>query len=331
MDFITPGYEDMELSTQILIKEAINRNINVEVMDRKDNFIRLQIEKKIEYIKQATRTSADRYISPLIMENKLVTKQILNEKGINIPNGKSFEDINAAINSYHQFTDIDIVIKPKSTNFGIGITILKKNESKKIYKKAVLEAFKFDSSILIEEFINGKEYRFLIIGDEVIGVLQRIPANIIGDNIHTIKELIYKKNRSPLRGTGYKSPLENIKTGDIEKSFLKLQGKNFNYIPKKNEQIFLRKNSNISTGGDSIDYTDKIPETYKTIALNAARAVGAKFCGADMIIQKIEEKPDNTNYCIIELNFNPAIHIHSFPFKGKNRYPEKKILNLLGF
>ena len=33
------GYEDMELSTQILMKEAILRGISVEVLDRFDNFI----------------------------------------------------------------------------------------------------------------------------------------------------------------------------------------------------------------------------------------------------------------------------------------------------
>ena len=117
----------------------------------------------------------------------------------------------------------------------------------------------------------------------------------------------------------------------IEKNFLKLQNKNIQYIPEKNEQVFLRKNSNISTGGDSIDYTDEIIDEYKNIALDAARVVQAKICGADIIIKNINEKPSENNYAIIELNFNPAIHIHNFPYKGKNREIGKKILNLLGF
>ena len=41
MNFQVPGYEDLELSTQILIREAINRNINVEILDRKENFLKL--------------------------------------------------------------------------------------------------------------------------------------------------------------------------------------------------------------------------------------------------------------------------------------------------
>jgi D-alanine-D-alanine ligase-like ATP-grasp enzyme len=65
--------------------------------------------------------------------------------------------------------------------------------------------------------------------------------------------------------------------------------------------------------------------------VEAAKAVGAKICGADIIIRDIKEKPNKENHSIIELNFNPALHIHDFPYKGKNRQVEKKVLDLLGF
>ncbi|MDP4094888.1 MAG: carboxylate--amine ligase, partial [Bacillota bacterium] len=80
----TEDYKRLELSTQMLIKEAVSRGIQVEVLDWDDNFIRLVRDGRTEYVKQATKTSADTYISPLIMENKEVTKLILREKGINV-------------------------------------------------------------------------------------------------------------------------------------------------------------------------------------------------------------------------------------------------------
>ena len=40
-------------------------------------------------------------------------------------------------------------------------------------------------------------------------------------------------------------------------------------------------------------------------------------------------KDENSNYSIIELNFNPAIHIHSYPYKGKERNIAKDVLGLL--
>jgi glutamate--cysteine ligase len=331
MNFITPGYDDLELSTQILIKEALSRGIAVDVLDWSDNFIRLKNEDKIEYIKQATRTSADTYISALIMENKDVTKKLLNEKGIRVPAGKLYHCPDVAFGSYEEYAGKDIVVKPNSTNFGEGVSIITDNVSIGIYEQALLEAFKSDDAVIIEEFISGKEFRFLVIDNRVIGVLHRVAANVAGDGINSVRELVRIKNENPLRGEGYNRPLEKIKTGAHEESFLQMEGKNFDYIPAIGEIVYLRKNSNISTGGDSIDYTDMIMYEYKEIAVRAAEAVGAKICGIDMIIRDIKEKPDDKNYGIIELNFNPAIHIHSFPLEGENRHAERAILDLLGF
>jgi glutamate--cysteine ligase len=328
---LSPDYKKLELSTQILIKEALSRNIEVDVLDINDNFIRLKKNNKVEYIKQATKTSLDTYITPLIMENKEVTKIILRENKINVPFGISVKSIDMALERLEDFLHKDIVVKPKSTNFGQGVVILKNLESKEDFISSVEQALKYDSSVLIEEFIPGKEYRFLVIGDEVAAILHRVPANVIGDGAHTIEELVTEKNKDPLRGKGYVTPLEKINIGYIEIDYLKAQNKTPQYIPAANEIVYIRENSNISTGGDSIDFTDDIISEYKTIAVNAAKAVGAKICGADIIINDIHAVPNEKNHSIIELNFNPALHIHDFPYKGNNREVEKKVLDLLGF
>ena len=328
-EFNLVGYEDLELSTQILILDAIKRGIEFNIMDRLENFISLSDGERVEYVKQATKTSKDSYITALIMENKLVTKDILRENNIRVPKGKDYDNIDEAKKDFRLFKDEKIVIKPKSTNFGLGISIFPGEYSREDYDKAVEIAFREDSSILIEEFMTGKEYRFLVIGEEVVGILHREPANVIGNGESTIEELVFEKNKDPLRGRGYKTPLEKIKLGEIEEMFLKNQGLSFKYIPKNGEKIYLRENSNISTGGDSIDFTDKIHPSYKEVALKSAKAVKALICGVDMVIDNIEEEAKEKNHGIIELNFNPAIHIHCFPYKGENRKAGEKILDLL--
>lgn len=328
-EFNLIGYEDLELSTQILILDAIKRGIEFKIMDRLENFISLSNGEKIEYVKQATKTSKDSYITALVMENKLVTKEILKKGGIRVPKGKNYDDIEEAKRDFRLFKDDKIVIKPKSTNFGLGISIFTGGYSKEDYDRAVEIAFNEDKSILIEEFMTGKEYRFLVIDNEVVGILHREPANVIGDGERRIRDLVIEKNKNPLRGKGYKTPLEKIKLGEIEEMFLKNQGLTFDYIPKNGEKIYLRENSNISTGGDSLDFTDEIDESYKIVAKKAAKAVGAIITGVDMVIDDIKEEANKKNHGIIELNFNPAIHIHCFPYKGKNRKVGEKILNLL--
>lgn len=320
--FKLEGYEDLELSTQILMKEAIKRGIKVDIVDRSDNFIALTKEKKREYVKQATKTSKDNYVTVLMMENKVVTKKVLEKEGIVVPEGIEVQSLTSLQDQLWKYEKKPIVVKPKSTNFGLGISIFPQGASKEDIAHAYTLAAQHDETVLVEEFIQGKEYRFLIIGEEVVGILHRVPANVVGDGERTIEQLVNLKNTNPLRGKGYKTPLEKIQLDDQVIVFLRLQGKDITYIPTKDEVVYLRENSNISTGGDSIDYTDDIPQHFKQIAVQAAEAVGATICGVDMMIEGDE-------YAIIELNFNPAIHIHCYPYIGKERNIAKKVLSLL--
>ena len=327
--FVFKGYEDMELSTQILLKEAVKRGITIELLDRADNFVALKKYGETEYVKQATKTTKDNYISVLLMENKVVTKKILKDKGINVPMGGEWYQLEDALCHLSDLKNKPIVIKPKSTNFGKGISIFPEGTKEEDLESAFKEAFKHDNTVLIEEFIKGKEYRFLVIGEEVVGILHRVPANVVGDGVHTIKELVSLKNQDPLRGKGYRRPLEKIHLDETARLFLKAQGLDFESIPEEGRCIYLRENSNISTGGDSIDYTDLICDHFKQLAVEASHAVGAKICGVDMMIENVADS--KSSYAVIELNFNPAIHIHSYPYKGKERNIAHKILKLLGF
>ncbi|MGL1894518.1 MAG: bifunctional glutamate--cysteine ligase GshA/glutathione synthetase GshB [Spirochaetaceae bacterium] len=329
--FSLKGYEELELSTQILVKEALLKGLKVKILDVNENFISIRSGEKIEYIKQATKTSLDSYSTVLVMENKAITKRVLAENGVSVPQGGIYTNKLAAIDDFYKYNSKKIVIKPNNTNFGIGITILNSGFSKVDFEQGINLGFANDETVLIETFFPGEEYRFTIINSEVCGILKRVPANIIGDGKSTIEQLITIKNQDPLRGLGYKKPLEHLKLGESELLFLKNQNLNIASIPNKDELIYIRENSNISTGGDSLDFTDSVDKSYFVEAIKAAKAVGANITGVDMMIKDIKEKRTNDNATIIELNFNPAIHIHCYPYRGKNRKLGVKVLEALGF
>lgn len=322
------GFEKWEMSTQILIKEALTRGIKVTSMDAADNIILLAKNGHQEYVKQATKTSADTYITPLLMENKVVTKKILKIKGIPVPDGEEYFSYEEAKQRLPKYIGKKVVIKPKSTNYGLGICIYDQGGTIEELLEGAQIAFEHDNTILIEAHIPGLEYRFLTMGDEVVAVLHRRPANVIGDGFSTIQSLIDKKNEHPYRGDGHTSPLKKIELDGQSIMFLKKQGLSNESIPQNGEMIFLRGNSNISTGGDSIDFTEKMHPHFSEIALNAAKAFDAKFCGVDIIIEDYS-KPDS-NYGIIELNYNPMIVMHAFPFEGKERRLGYNILKTIG-
>lgn len=325
------GFREMELSTQIFMFDAIQKGVQVKVLDESDQFLRLQFQDHVEYVKNANMTSKDSYIVPLIMENKTVTKKVLKEAEFRVPGGAEFSSMEEAVKAYPRFAEQAFVIKPKSTNYGLGITIFKEGASLEDYQAGLAIAFREDSSVLVEEFMPGTEYRFFVIDGEVQAIMLRVPANVIGDGIRTVKELVEEKNSDPLRGTNHRAPLELIQLGELEQLMLKEQGLTIESVPQANQIVYLRENSNISTGGDSIDMTDEFSEAYKKIAVSAVEALGAKISGIDLIIpdKEIDPTTDKKAYGIIEANFNPAMHMHVYPFAGKGRRLTMNVLKLL--
>ena len=324
------AYDNMELSTQAVIEDAIKNGIKVTVIDENDQFIRLENKDHVEYVKNGNMTSKDSYISPLIMENKVVTKKVLDEKGFRVPKGYEVSSLEEALQKFNYIKNKPIVIKPKSTNFGLGITIFKNGTSSiDNYSKAIEFALKEDKDILIEEFIEGTEYRFFVIEGKTEAVLLRVPANVVGDGKHTIRQLVDMKNANPLRGDAKKTPLKKIELGEIEKLQLNEQGLTFESILPENKVAYLRENSNISTGGDSIDMTDSVHDSYKKLAVEITDAMMAKVCGVDLIIPDIIEEMNGENYGVIEANFNPMMIMHIYPHSGKSRRLSLNVLKML--
>ncbi|MEI5994212.1 bifunctional glutamate--cysteine ligase GshA/glutathione synthetase GshB [Candidatus Enterococcus mansonii] len=325
------GFRNMELSTQLFLFDAIQKGVEVEILDEQEQFLKLKHKNHVEYVKNANMTSKDSYIVPLIMENKTVTKKVLAEAGFTVPTGDEFDKLEYAEQAYVKYAEKAFVIKPKTTNYGLGITIFKEGASLADYTEALALAFKEDSAVLVEEFMPGTEYRFFVLDDQVRAIMLRVPANVVGDGVRSVEALVAEKNLNPLRGTNHRSPLEIIQLGDVERLMLKEQNLLVTSVPEKDQIVYLRENSNVSTGGDSIDVTDTFDESYKQIAIEAVRALGAKICGIDLIVpdKSVQGTKNSRTYGIIEANFNPAMHMHAYPHSGKGRHLTMDVLRML--
>ena len=97
------------------------------------------------------------------------------------------------------------------------------------------------------------------------------------------------------------------------------------YIPKEDEVIILRENSNCSTGGESVNMTDKMPERFKKIAEQAAKIFKAKVCGVDIIINDLEKD----EYTIIEINDDPGYQVNEWPYEGEETRVGTEVLRML--
>lgn len=324
------GFTDMELSTQILLFDAIQKGVKATILDQADQFLQLDFAGRREYVKNANMTSKDSYVVPLMMANKTVTKKVLHQAGFPVPAGGEYDDMASALRAFPQYQKKAIVVKPKSTNYGLGISIFKEPATLANYEQALEIAFKEDQAVLVEEFLPGTEYRFFVLDGRVEAVMLRVPANVVGDGRRSVRELVAAKNQDPLRGSHHRSPLELIQLGPIEELMLAEQGYTFDSVVPPEVTVYLRENSNVSTGGDSIDMTDEIPQDYQEVAIAAVNALGAKISGIDLIIPDLHV-PANTPgaYGIIEANFNPAMHMHVYPYAGKSRRLTMAVLKYL--
>lgn len=205
------AFDNMELSTQALLFDVIQKGIHTEILDENDQFLCLKHGDHIEYVKNGNMTSHDSYISPLIMENKVVTKKVLQKAGFNVPQSVEFTSLEKAVASYALFENRAVVIKPKSTNYGLGITIFQQGvQNREDFAKALEIAFREDKEVMVEDYLVGTEYRFFVLGDETLAVLLRVPANVVGDGVHSVAELVAMKNDHPLRGDGSRTPLKKL-------------------------------------------------------------------------------------------------------------------------
>ena len=257
---------------------------------------------------------------------------MLAKAGFNVPQSVEFTSLEQAVASYPLFEGRAVVIKPKSTNYGLGISIFQQGvHNRDDFAKAVEIAFREDKEIMVEDYLVGTEYRFFVLGEETLAVLLRVPANVVGDGVHTVAELVATKNAHPLRGDGSRTPLKKIALGDIEQLQLKEQGLTVDSIPAKDQLVQLRANSNISTGGDSIDMTDEMHDSYKRLAVGITKAMGAAVCGVDLIIPNLKKPAEASlsSWGVIEANFNPMMMMHIFPYAGKSRRLTQNVIKML--
>lgn len=77
--------------------------------------------------------------------------------------------------------------------------------------------------------------------------------------------------------------------------------------------------------------TDAVDPSYKRIAEAMARTIDVQITGIDLIIPDIKQPSTHIKpgYTLIEMNYNPAMNMHAYVYKGKGRRVTQDVLNLL--
>src|SRR5699024_5599391 len=181
-----------------------------------------------------------------ICDDKDLTKQFLKKENVPVPQGEMFgiDKPKGELIKYGLALGFPLVVKPTDGNAGKGVfaNITTEEELSEVVDY-VREELEFED-VIVEKYVEGEEFRIYVLEDRVLGAMNRVPANIVGDGIHTIRELIHQKNAQRKLNPHLTSRLIKIDR-EIE-AILEEKEYELNSIPKKDEVIYLREKSNLS-------------------------------------------------------------------------------------
>ena len=275
---------------------------------------------------QATTTSKTNMISVDIAGNKHATKKLLGEMGVPVPKGYKIRDEDE-LESTVKAVGYPCVIKPLDGNHGKGASVgIRDLEHAKI---AFEKAKEYSRWIIVEQMIEGADFRALVVNNRLIAVAERIPANIVGDGKSTIQELIDATNADPRRGYGHENVLTQITIDSQTMRCIEAKDYTLESVLESGEILHLKTTANISTGGTAIDRTDEVHPENVFLFERIAKIIGLDVAGVDIIAPNVSEPLRENGGGIIEVNAAPGFRMHLAPSEGIGRNVAEHVVNML--
>ncbi|WP_075791161.1 cyanophycin synthetase [Massilia putida] len=275
---------------------------------------------------QATITGATNHVAVGIASDKQLTKTLLDQAGVPVPAGATVSTLEDALRVARRLGG-PVTVKPLDANQGKGVTVA--CATREDIARAFDFARKYGPRVIVEEHLQGRDYRVLVTGRKVAAASWRRPPHVTGDGVSTIRALVAIENRNPARGDGHANILTKIPLDDLALQVLAQQGYDLDAVPPEGRVVDLRGNANLSTGGTAEDVTDLLPEETRDICIRAARTIGLDVAGIDIVCQDIARPLRGQKGGIIEVNAAPGIRMHQYPSRGTPRDAGAAIVDAL--
>ena len=264
---------------------------------------------------QAAEIDATSAVAESIAQDKDLTKRLLHAAGVPVPLGRPVaspeEGWAVALE-----VGLPVVVKPQDGNQGKGVTV-------NITERAALDAAYANAieygTVMVERFLPGHDFRLLVVGDQLVAAARREPPQVLGDALHTVRELVDLVNLDPRRGEGHATSLTKIRLDDIAVARLAAQGLTPDSVPAKGQRVILRNNANLSTGGSATDVTDDVHPDVAARAVEAAQMIGLHICGVDLVCESVLHPIEEQGGGFVEVNAAPGLRMHLAPSYGKPR------------
>ncbi len=265
---------------------------------------------------QAAEVDRTGAIAETIAQDKQLTKHLLEAAGVPVPQGRPVVDADDAWAAMQEIGSA-VVVKPQDGNQGKGVTV--NVASREQLNAAFAAAAEYGSTVMVERFVPGHDFRLLVVGNKLIAAARRDPPHVIGDGEHSVRQLVDEVNSDPRRGSGHATSLTKIRFDDIALARLALQGLTADSVPPQGTRVVLRNNANLSTGGTATDVTDEVHPEVAARAVAAAQMIGLDIAGVDVVCETMQKPLEEQAGAVVEVNAAPGLRMHLAPSFGKGR------------
>jgi D-alanine-D-alanine ligase len=112
------------------------------------------------------------YLSSAIAMDKGLTKQFFRWNNVPTPKGSVIKKGDIDI-SYRQFDiELPVIVKPCCGGSSVGVTVAYTNEE---YTEALKEAFYYEDKVIVEEYIEGREFSVAVIDNKPYPIVEIAP------------------------------------------------------------------------------------------------------------------------------------------------------------
>ncbi|OGX82294.1 cyanophycin synthetase [Hymenobacter glacialis] len=311
-------------STYSIVAEAASRNIPYIAL-KHSNIIQLGYGVNQKRI-WATTTSNTSHAGVEVAGNKNRTKDMLKDAGVPVPRGTTVYSEDALRDAIDEL-GFPIVTKPLNGNHGKGATIriMNWNDAAEGLKAAQV----YSRAVIVEQFIEGFDFRLLVVNGKLIAAAKRTPAAVTGDGSRTIQQLIDAVNKDPRRGVGHEKVLTAIKADKHTLDILANKDLTLESVLPADETLYLKSTANISTGGTAADVTDLMHPYNVLLAERVAGIVGLDICGIDLMATDIAVPLNESRGAVIEVNAAPGFRMHIAPAEGLPRNVAAPVVDML--
>jgi cyanophycin synthetase len=246
-------------------------------------------------------TDTTSHVGTVVATSKPLSKALLGGAGLPVPDGGVAADADAAV-ALSRRIGLPVVVKPAGADLGTGVSADIRHE------QAVREAFALarpHGPVLVERHIPGSNHRILIVGGRFVAAVRHTPAQVVGDGVSRIVELVQRVNAG--RADTLSPDNKKIVLDDAALWTLKWQGLSLESVPDAGAVVRLRTASNLSKGGTLEAVTDRVHPENRALAERAARVLQLDVAGVDFVSTDIERPWFDSACAIVEVNPTPAL------------------------